>query len=503
MSAPSSPLPPVAAPRRRARARWTWLGVWLLGLVACSPLTFPPPPTPAPSAIPSLPAATFTPLPTLTPVPSASATPQPSPSVSVQSAEPAGCLSAAQQAGRSTTEMLAYADRLLALDVPLARRELISAWNATRDAYLPTGEDVLAFSTVNVQNRYTIQSMLDVLHVAGFATWLRNDSLEGEHILAVPLRAGVLDGDWAEYVRAYFAGSREQPAGDPNVLETLKLTPCRWMVTTGLSPDLPAGSLEEASWEQPDFAAAAQGFLAPGNEEAYAVAQRIAWLDGMSESPALMCGPLTWAITNAAGAFPPGYGAWYGAPKSFWLPKPSENGRPWSLFPPETYQVTRYAQSLASVDLDQAPLEAGDLLYTYSGGDGFDHLLVVSESDADGNRFAVTNLVQATPQVQYSIQRVLLYKAGDPAAGILQHQWATDRVNGRTGDKGFEVFRWAWRQKDISGLAAQYRVQPGDSLPLVAARWRTPPEQIVAANGLDPASPLQLGQVLTIPPNAQ
>ncbi len=352
-----------------------------------------------------------------------------------------------------------------------------------------------------MQNRYTIQEMLNALQVAGFATWYRQNPLAGEHILAVRLRPGILDSEWGEYVRAYFAGSDTQPANDPQILPTLKITPCRWMIAAGLAPDLAAGELENASWAQPDFQNAALAYLAPTDADAVEIAHQIGWLDGLNESPALMCGPLAWAITATAGAFPPGYGAWYRSPKSFWLPKPSENGRPWSLFPPETYDLQRFNQPLASYDLNQSPLEVGDLVYTYSASDGFDHLLVVSESDPDGNRFSVTNLVQVKPKLAYSIQRVLLYKADDPAAGIYHNQWANDRENGRTGDKGFEIFRWAWRAKDISGQPAQYRVRPGDSLPLVAARWRTPPQLIASANQLDPSAPLQIGQLLTIPPN--
>lgn len=487
--------------------RLRFAALFALLLASCAPLAampaqVPPAATSIPSAAsPTPPRATFTPPPTLTPETSPTASPQPTQAAPLRYGEPAGCLSAAQQAGRTSEEMLTYADHLLGLETPLARRKLTHAWNAALRTYLVTGGDVYAFSTASVQNRYTIQEMLNALHVAGFAAWLRLDQLNGEHILAVRLRPGILDSDWGEYVRAYFAGSDARPAGDEEVLPTLKLSPCAWMVAAGLAPDLPAGSLENVRWDPPDFRSAALAYQAPTDAGATAVAHEIGWLDGTSESPALMCGPLSWAITATAGAFPPGYGAWFNAPKSFWLPKPSENGRPWSLFPPETYVVKRFTQPLGSFDFSQYPLETGDLVYTYSGGDGFDHLLVVSERDADGNRFAVTNLVKVKPQLQYSIQRVLLYKEGDPAAGIFRNQWANDRENGRTGDAGFEVFRWAWREKDLSGQPAGYRVHPGDSLPLVAARWRTPPEQIAAANQLDPTAPLQVGQNLLIPPN--
>jgi hypothetical protein len=452
----------------------------------CWPVAFPSPPRRA--------QPTLTPLPTDVP---GSPTLTPTSSLPPAYGEPAGCLSASEQFGRTSAQMLAYTDRLLGLSTPLAKRQLARAWNASARDYLPTGQDALAFATGAVQNRYTLQTMLNALHVAGFAAWLRQDEPNGEHILAVRIAPGVLDGPWGGYVRAAFLGAQ----ADDTVIPTMRLTPCRWMVALGLAPDLPTGRLENANWDQPDFAVAAQAYLAKDSPAAFAVAHRIAWLDGVSESPALMCGPLAWAISADAGAFPPGYGGWYGNPKSFWLPKPSENGRPWSLFPPEAYILRTSSQPLGSADWSAYPLAVGDLVYTYSGGFGFDHVLVVSESDTDGNRFAVTNLVKHKPVESFSIQRILLYSPVDPDAGYFRDQWVNDRENGRTGDKGFEVFRWAWREKDLSGQPARYIVQPGDSLPLVAARWKTPPTLIIQANRIDPSAPLQVGQELVIPPN--
>lgn len=468
-------------------------------LSACMPL---PAALLPPAPIPTRLQPTFTALPTLTPLATntpPALTPTPIPLESY--AGPAGCLAAQAQAGRSTAQMLAYANELLGWQTPLERRQLLHVWNAVNGAYASTGEDVLVFATGDIVSRYLVQNALDALHVAGFVTWLRMDARQGEHILALPLHAGVQDGPWSGYVQAYFAASDSLPEGDATVRPARKLTPCRWMVSAGFAPSQPAGVLEAADWSQPDFKTAAAAYVAETDEAAAAVARQIAWLDGRSEAPALMCGPLAWAITDAAGAFPPGYGAWHRSPKSFWLPKPSENGRPWSLFAPGTFTVQRFNGPLGTFDLSVYPLETGDLLYTYAGSDGFDHLLVVSEADADGNRFAVTNLVQVEPEEQVTIQRVLLYNQYDPSVGILRNQWANDHVNGRTGDKAFEIFRWAWRDKDIRGEAVDYTVLPGDTLPLVAARWRTPPDAIAAANHLHPADPLSVGQVLVIPPN--
>jgi hypothetical protein len=474
-----------------------YLLIALVLLTACAPLSVPAALPTGATSTPTPPARpTFTSQPTLTPMPVTPLAPTATLEVPPVYAEPAGCL----EAGDTIQTALAYADELLGLELPLARRQLNHAWNAASSAYADTGTEALAFATSSVQNRYVVQEMLNALHVAGFTAWLRNNKQVGEHILAVHLRAGILESEWGDYVRAYWqAGAL--PAGDESVFDTLHLSPCRWMVEAGLAPDLPTGELEGADWSQPDFRAAGLAYLAEDSEASFGVARRIGWLDGRSESPALMCGPLAWAISADAGAYPPGYGAWDRAPKSFWLPKPRENGRPWSLFPPGSYTVQKYTAALGNFDLHEYPLATGDLVYTYSNMDGFDHLLVVGEADADGNRFAVTNLVKVGPQPEYSIQRILLYNENDPTAGYFRNQWANDRHNGRTGDGGFEIFRWAWRAKDVSGQPAVDRVRPGDSLLLVAARWKTPPALIAAANSIEASAVLQVGQVLTIPVN--
>ena len=274
------------------------------------------------------------------------------------------------------------------------------------------------------------------------------------------------------------------------------------MISQGYAPDLPAGKIEAARWTQPDFVTAGQPFLAATTDEANQIAREIDWLPNSSgESPVLMCGPLVWAILNRAGAFPPGYGAWLNNPKSFWLPKPSENGRPWSLFDPELYSVTRFSDPIGDFDFSRIPLHPGDIVYTYSGGDGFDHILVVTEEDPAGKRYTVSNLIKTYPVIDYSIRRLVIYDSSNNDAGAFRNEWSKDLRNGRTGHKGFEVFRWNWREKDISGKPQTATVLPGDTLPLIAARWRTPPLLIAAANGLDPAAPLKVGAQLQIPPN--
>jgi hypothetical protein len=214
-----------------------------------------------------------------------------------------------------------------------------------------------------------------------------------------------------------------------------------------------------------------------------------------------MCGPLAWSILNDAGAFPLGWGGWSGGPRVFWLSMPRNNGRPWSLFPSDSYHLYSFHVPMIKFDFNAFRLYPGDFLYTYSQRVGFDHMLVITEVDDQGNVYSVTNLVQISPENKTTIERVLVLNDKDPTAGIVKNQWAKDGTNGRTGHDGFDVFRWAWAEKDIRGEAVKYIVEPGDTLPLIAANWRTPVEQIARYNGIQERAALAVGQELQIPPN--
>jgi hypothetical protein len=414
--------------------------------------------------------------------------------------EPAGCRQPV--AGETLEQQLAYAEQIYGFAGSLTDRLQYATWNPASGKYEPTGKEVLALQVKDVAPEYRLQDLANALLVAGFVPWLRMDEEKKLHVLAVALRPGVMESTWGEYVRSYFDGPLSEPGNDLTVIPMMRLTPCDWMIQQGYAPPVAAGQLEMAGWEQPDFASAAKPFLASTTEDAYAVSYMIDWQDGGdTESPTTMCGPLTWAIIAQAGALPPGYGGWRSGAKSFWLPDPEENGRPWNLFPRWMYTLERHETPIAQYDFNAHPLYAGDMIYTYAKTFGFDHILAVTENDKDGGAYTVTNLIRNFPEKEYTIRRLLLFTPVDHNAGIYRNEWTTDRKNGRTGQKGYEIFRWKWREKDILGQPAPYTVMPGDTLPLVAARWRTPPEDIAAANNLDPTQSLQSGAEIMIPPN--
>ncbi len=418
--------------------------------------------------------------------------------------DPAGCLPAESQAElASAPGMLAYADRLISLDRSLSERMYQGTWNAYTQAYDYNPDHALSIAVNDVKNEYLIQRMLNALHVAGFVAWLReSDRLEQDlHILAIPLLDPAWrDGEWAPYIEAFWQAPLATPSGDALVRPALKPAPCAWMVSSGFAPHLDAGWWATDSPGWPDYASAAAAYLAADTAQANQVARQIDWLGSQLEAANTMCGPLVWSILNDADAFPPGIGAWSAGARVFWLAKPTTNGRPWSLFPPDTYRVYHFDKPLSSFDFNDWPLYPGDFLYTYSEKDGFDHMLLVTEVHPDGSIYTVTNLVKEGEQPQVTIERALLVQLDDPTAGLIRNQWR-DRLNGRTGHAGFDVFRWDWMVKDIAGLPVDYTVQPGDTLGLIALRWKTPADLIARYNALPPGASLASGQVLLIPPN--
>ncbi len=447
-------------------------------------------------------AATFTPTPVLLEL-----TPEIQ-QKTLTSGEPAGCISADEALrALSVEERLARASQLLGFSQSLSTRVLENIWNPYTGQYYSYAGDVLGVKVSDVQNKHFIQKMMNALQVSGFITWLRGENAkQGQmHILAIPLgQYDWLNSDWAPYVQAYWQGDHSLPSGDPSVIEVLKTPPCKWMVEQGLAPQAAGKYLDGPSFvstSMPDYAYAAVAYLADSSRTASAVASRIGWLgeEGL-EGPNTMCGPLVWAILNDAGAFPPGWGAWSEGPIAFWLAMPRKNGRPWSLFPSETYHLYQFKTPLSKFDFSQFPLYPGDFLYTYSERVGFDHMLVITEVDDKGNVYTVTNVVQVSPEKSTTIERVLVLNVNDPTAGIARNQWAKDGINGRTGHDGFDVFRWVWADKDLHGEAARYTVQVGDTMQRVSMFWKTPAEQIARYNGIEEDA-LFVGQELYIPPN--
>jgi hypothetical protein len=242
---------------------------------------------------------------------------------------------------------------------------------------------------------------------------------------------------------------------------------------------------------------AALAYLAPFPEDAEKIAISLDFLDGQVESAENICGPLAGAILRDAGLLPAQPGPVQDL-KSFWQARPIDNGRPWSLFPERDYEVFHFDTPLAEFDFSAWPLQPADFLYTYARYHGFEHMFIVTEVDAEGRAYTVTNQPQAWGNKIWGtmlILRYLLYDPHTPGAGIIYNEWSDPRL-GQTGQNGFDVLR---KRGLEAGSLYAYTVRPGDTLPELAARFGATLESLIQANpGMDLAD-LQVGQPLTIP----
>ena len=439
---------------------------------------------------------TPTPTPQVEPVETATVPPA-APGPVEQSALPAGCLSWERQEPLDLAGMLAYADSLLHFTRPLPARQMERAWNGYTRSWIGSG--ALALDMADIQNLYLAQEALNALQVAGFVTWLRDGRNDGGlQILAIPLEGEIMP-EWAPYIISYWQGRDTLPEGDETVIPALKLPPCAWAVQQGYTQAAGQEWWPPERTQIPNYAQAADSYQAANAWEALKIAERINWLGaGSVEDASNMCGPLSWSILADAQSWPLGYGGWATGPKSFWLSDPVRNGRPWSLFARDDYRVYHFAEPLGKFDFQQWPLYPGDFLYTYSR-DGFDHMLVVTEVDADGNVYTVTNLIKKYPSRKITIERAVLYHPRDLSVGLARNDWAIDGQNGRTGNDGFDVFRWAWMEKNIQQAPALYITRPGDTFELLAERWRTPAQMIAEFNLRQVGDGLVVGETLLIP----
>ena len=351
--------------------------------------------------------------------------------------------------------------------------------------------------------------LLTALRVAGFAAWLRDRSelFMGPdlhiHAIAIgdkelsPEAEAELTGPFG-YFRGYsgMAGPDGLPVPDERGGPVL----CGWMREGGYADLSQAAEhvARPADW-QARLKQAASAYLANSVGETYQVAYRLDWLPGKTEDPSTMCGPLAAAILRDAGLMPPGI-----APlndlKSFWLAKPRENGRPWRYFPARDYELSQYDTPINQFDFAAWPLLPADIVYTYQWVSGYEHLFVVTEVDAEGRAYTVTNY--PLPTGSFMVQRVLLYDPHDPTVGALKLDWVQRGKGGRTGMAGFDVLR----QKGATlpaGSRYDYVVEPGDTLQTLVEKYNTTFDAIIGENQLADPYALAVGQNLAVTVGAQ
>lgn len=350
-----------------------------------------------------------------------------------------------------------------------------------------------------------VDNLVAALRVAGFAAWFRDaQKPEGIYIEAIPIGDKQLTNEQLEQVMGEFGyfngfsglestGQLEDPHGGPVI--------CQWMVENGH-----VQAHAESSWTTADLEndwrmrlkEVAETYITTTPAESYELAREIGFLGGTYEDPSNMCGPLTAAILRDADLLPSSVGP-VRDPKNFWYANPGTNGRPWTLFPLDEYDLTAYLVSINRFEFSDWPLCPGDIVFTYAGRGEFSHLFVVTEVDDTGRAFSVTN--QSQPDFGFLVERVLLYDPDDPSIGAFRNEWTNDFMKGRTGLGGFDVLR----RKGVclpAGSSLEYYILPGDTLITLTERYNSTIPAILLENDLSlETTRLIVGQIINIPAN--
>jgi hypothetical protein len=368
-----------------------------------------------------------------------------------------------------------------------------------------------------------IEPLVRALRAAGFAAWFRDetDGFYGNaHIHAVAIGDKDLSPEAKDQltgIAGYFRGSngltgefqQQDRHGGPIL--------CAWMLEAGYrdmrSATAIAQDLTPANNWRTALRQAAESYITDNPDRAALLAQQLGWTGSGNESVSNMCGPLSAVQLDKAGllpiqAWPPNY-----LKEAFWLASPPINGRPWMYFSQNQYSLQHVTTRIDKYDFEAHPLCPGDFIYTftnsYYGGD--EHMLVVSEVDAKGRAWTVTNTMvinkithkrerTALNLPLFNIEKVMLYDPGSMTTGAFRKDWVTDFENYYTGLAGFDILR-----RNGSCMAAgsllTYAIRPGDTLPKIAAHYLTTVDAIVKQNSLTDPWHVSAGEVINIPVN--
>jgi hypothetical protein len=439
--------------------------------------------------------------------------------------EPAGCRAPASdyspvRAGprmlsARTRGMLAYAAQLYGGRLDITGQAILPSPRsaAEQESPDPAGEygivDLAVVDPADGRVLYEeIDPLIRALRAAGFAAWLRDRAELSPKSEAYVHAVAIGDRQLSDQAVAqlsgsdgYFIGGRglggEVLLPDPHAGPVL----CRWMYDPAAA-DLRAGpvsaepAVTEVRWEM-RLQAVAESFITSDPQATAELARQLGYLTSDQEDPSNMCGPLSAAILREAGLLPASVGPVANL-KSYWLANPVTNGRPWSLFPQDLYEVHRFETGTDRFDFAAWPLLPGDFVYTYAGRGSFSHMFVVTEVEPTGRAYTVTNQLQADGG--YLVQRVLLYDPQEHEAGVLHSpclecgSWRR-----RTGLGGFDVLR----RRDLgqaSGSEVVHTVLAGETLTAIVGAYGSTLEAVAERNAFNPLA-LQVGEQLLIPVN--
>jgi hypothetical protein len=344
-----------------------------------------------------------------------------------------------------------------------------------------------------------LQRLVRALRTAGFAAWVRdlNEVFPGSgyHIHAIAIGDPELSKEAVDQLTGpdgYFRGYNglPKPDGKPVADRDGGMVLCAWMLDLGYKdlradPSQPLELGPAADWPQ-RLLQASINFQTTTTDQTLALARSLDYLPGKAESPATMDGPLAAALWRAAGLLPGSLnkanllGSYvYSSHRMETL---------WAMLPPDDYAHFHFEAAPQAFDFSTWRLQPGDLV-ELKRSSGQARMFVVTEMGPGGKIYTVTTQKDAAGG--WRVERLLLYDPARSDAGMLQEEWVA-------GYTTLDVLRYRWIDLP-SGAPVSYKLQPGESLPELAARFGVDLKEILSANpGLDAAHP-QVGELVSIP----
>jgi hypothetical protein len=266
------------------------------------------------------------------------------------------------------------------------------------------------------------------------------------------------------------------------------------MVSSGYPENTP--SLEgRVSWQQ-RLIQAAGSIRTVSGQETSALADRLDFYPGTLRGMQDLEGPLVMKLLHDSGLVPGHIASYFPLPR-FRLSSLDDEWRFWSQFPADFFTRYDHDVPIGNFDLLSWPLQPGDAVITSMNG-SYGHLFMVTEGGNGAAAYSTVPLKQ--PDGTYLIERALLYDPAMPGEGLLKTDWSGCSEADCANAGSFIVFR----REDLHmppGSLVSHLVRAGDTLPLLAVRYDSTLEDIIAANPGLFVGQLVVGERISVPVN--
>lgn len=343
-----------------------------------------------------------------------------------------------------------------------------------------------------------LQRLVRSLRAAGFAAWVRDiDEVyagSGYHIHAIAIgdpQLSLAATDQLTGTYGYFLGWNGLPQADgiPVTDREGGAILCGWMQAAGYS-DLSADAglppaRPPADWAQRLLDAAAN-METTSHAASTALARSLYYFGGQTEEPDTLDGPLAGTLWQRAGLLPAGINP--ARAVANYRPTAGRMDALAGWLPAADYARLQPPLSAGRIGAEDFNLLPGDLVEMR--GPAGSRMLVITERDAEGRAYSVTPVQQADGG--WLVQRVVVYDLAGAEEDLLRRSAAQGLAD------TLDVLRYRWSGLPET-LPVEYVVQPGDTLPELAARFGMRIEDLLAANPQVNAAQLSIGEELRIP----